>query len=132
MPEHLTENQIEYYGQQKLSAEELLPMSDHLGACAECRGQVEKALGGDAAFFALHSEMFGPAAKAVSSPEIWMHPGMDQIAEYVDGITSDDELQVVNDHLTRCGQCVLVVNDLRAFKNQVAPRLNREYHPGSG
>jgi Putative zinc-finger len=131
LPEHLTENQIEYYGQQKLSAEELLPVSDHLGVCAECRGQVEKALGGDAAFFALHSEVFGPAAKAVSSPEMWMHPSIDQISEYVDEMMADEQLQLVKDHLTSCERCVLVVNDLRAFKNQVGPRLNREYRPGS-
>jgi len=131
LPEHLTENQIEYYGQQKLSAEELLPVSDHLGTCAECRGQIEKALGGDAAFLALQSEVFGPATAAVSSPEIWSHPSIDQISEYVDGMTTDEELQVVKDHLTSCERCALMVNDLRAFKNQVAPRLNREYHPGS-
>jgi hypothetical protein len=38
---------------------------------------------------------------------------------------------MIEDHLTCCGQCVLAVNDLRAFKNQVAPRLQREYRPAS-
>ena len=56
---------------------------------------------------------------------------MDQIAEYVDGKATDEELQLLKDHLTICDRCRLVVNDLRAFRNQVAPRLNRQYHPGS-
>jgi hypothetical protein len=126
---HLTQNQIEDYGRQKLSAAELLSVSDHLGVCEPCRGQIEKALGGDAAFFALHSEVLDLPAGVLSSPGVWTHPTVEQIAEYVDGMPAGEELQVVKDHLTLCEQCALAVNDVRAFKNQVAPKLNREYHP---
>jgi len=125
---HLTENQIEDYGRQRLSAAELLSVSDHLGLCESCRGQVEGKEEGDAAFFALRSEVFGPPAGTIGSPEL-AHPTAAQIAEYIDGMPPGEELQVVEDHLTCCEHCALAVNDLRAFKNQVAPRLNREYHP---
>ena len=128
---HLTENQIEDYGRQRLSAAELLSVSDHLGVCESCRGQVERALGGDAAFLALRSEVFDPPAGIASSTGVWTHPTVEQIAEYVDGMPTGEEMQVVKDHLTSCEQCALAVNDLRAFKNQVAPTLNREYHPES-
>lgn len=131
MFEHLTQNQIENYGRQKLSAAELLSVSDHLGACEACRGQVERALGGDASFFALRSEVFGAASEILFSTAVRTHPTVEQIAEFVDGMPAGEELQVVKDHLTSCEQCVLAVNDLRAFKNQVAPGLNREYHPAS-
>jgi len=129
--EHLTQNQIEDYGRQKLSAAELLSVSDHLGACEACRGQVERALGGDASFFALRSEVFGAESEILFSTAVRTHPTVEQIAEFVDGMPAGEELQIVKDHLTSCEQCVLTVNDLRAFKNQVAPGLNREYHPAS-
>lgn len=128
---HLNENQIEDYGRQRLSAAELLSVSDHLVVCEPCRGQVERALGGDAAFFAMRSEVLDPPAGVVSSPEVWTHPTVEQMADYVDGMPTGEDLQVVKDHLVICEQCVLAVNDLRVFKNEVAPNLNREYHPES-
>lgn len=131
MFEHLTQNQIEDYGRQKLSAAELLSVSDHLGACEACRGQVERALGSEAAFFSLRSEVFGAESEILFSTAMRTHPTVEQIAEYVDGMPAGEELQVVKDHLTSCEQCALAVNDLRAFKNQVAPSLNREYRPSS-
>ncbi|MCM3901452.1 MAG: zf-HC2 domain-containing protein [Pyrinomonadaceae bacterium] len=126
---HLTENQIEDYGRRSLSATELLSVADHLGVCESCRRQVERALSGDAAFLALRFEVFDPPAGIASSARVWTHPTVEQIAEYVDGMPTGEELQVVQDHLTICEQCALAVTDLRAFKSQVAPRLNREYHP---
>ena len=126
MVEHLNENQIINYGRQELSAAELLIVSDHLGTCEACRRQVETALNGDAAFFALRSEVFGPTVEIAALT----HPPFEQIAEYVEGMPAGEERQVVKDHLISCEQCTVAVNDLRAFRNQVAPNLNREYHPG--
>lgn len=130
MLEHLTQNQIEDYGRQKLSAAELLSVSDHLGACEACRAQVEGALSGDAAFFALRSEMFDEASDDLSATLLWTHPTVEQIADYVDGMPTGEEREVFQDHLNSCEQCALAVNDLRAFRNQVAGKLNHEYHPG--
>jgi anti-sigma factor RsiW len=122
---HLTESQIEDYGRRSLSAAELLSVSDHLSTCEQCRGRVEKALDSDAAFFAMRAEVFETPAP----DEVPIHLTVDQIAEFVDGMSSGGELQAINDHLTRCAQCDLAVMDLRAFKNQVAPSLDREHHP---
>ena len=123
--DHLTKNQIELYGEQKLSPKELLSVSDHLGECESCRNQVERAVVGDASFFTLHSEVLGAAAAAAT------HPSVDQIADYVDEIPAGEESQMVRDHLTICEQCAIAVNDLRTFKSQVAPTLKREYRPES-
>ena len=38
---------------------------------------------------------------------------------------------MVADHLTGCEQCALAVDDLHAFRDQIAPSLDREYHPAS-
>ncbi len=126
LAEHLNESQIINYSRQKLSAAELLIVSDHLGTCEACRRQVENALNGEGAFFALHSEVFGPTVE-IAPPT---HPPFEQIAEYVDGMAAGEERQAVKDHLISCEQCTLAVNDLRAFRNQVAPNLGRQYDPG--
>jgi anti-sigma factor RsiW len=128
---HLTQDQTEDYCRRKLSAEELLSVSDHLGLCDACRQQVERTLNSDAMFLALQSELF---AEEPETPPLGLqrtHVTSQEIAEYVDGILRSEELQWVKDHLTSCEQCGLAVDELRAFKDQVAPELNREYHPAS-
>lgn len=54
---------------------------------------------------------------------------MEQVAAYVERSVSGEELQVFSDHLTHCEQCVSAVDDLREFRNEIAPSLDREYRP---
>jgi anti-sigma factor RsiW len=130
LAEHLTQKQVDDYCRHKLSAAEILSVSDHLAGCEACRREVERALNSSAAFFALRSELFDDAvAGNLSSPEGTWHPTLQEITEYVDGVSASEDLQAIKDHLTRCDQCVLAVNDLRAFRDQVAPELKRKYHP---
>ncbi|MEN3328203.1 MAG: hypothetical protein V7638_3010 [Acidobacteriota bacterium] len=119
--EHLTQNQIENYSQNRLRGAELLAVSDHLGECEGCTGRIEAALDFDAAFFAVHDEVF--------AEESGVHLTSEQTAEYVDRNLVGDELQFVTDHLSSCEQCAFAVEDLRAFRNQIAPSLDREYGP---
>ena len=119
--EHLTQKQIEDYSQRRLGAAELLSLGDHVADCETCRVRVETGMNGDSAFFALHGETFGD--------ELSQHLTADQTAEYVDKNLSGESLQMVNDHLTGCEQCLLAVEDLRAFRNEIAPSLDREYQP---
>jgi anti-sigma factor RsiW len=127
--EHLTQNQVDDYCRQRLRRADLLPVSDHLDECEACRRRIEIAMNGDAAFLTLRSEVFGEAAE-ISSPNFaFAHPTSEQTNGYVDEILSGEELQIVTDHLTHCEQCTLAIDDLRAFRNQIAPSLEREYHP---
>lgn len=119
--EHLTQKQIEDYSQHRLSATELLTVGDHVAACEGCRLQVEAGMNGNAAFFALHGDTFGEALSE--------HLTAEQTAEYVDKNLSGESLQMVTDHLAGCEQCVFAVEDLRAFRNEIAPSLDREYEP---
>lgn len=121
--EHLTQKQVEDYSRNNLTATELLAVSDHLDECDLCRRQVEAGLNGDGAFFALHDETFGE--DGLSSA----HLTVEQTGEYVDKNLSGEALQVVTDHLGSCEQCALAVEDLRAFRNEIAPALDREYRP---
>ena len=131
MVEHLTYKQVDDYCRQQLEVAELLTVSDHLGECEACRWQVECAMDGDAAFFALRSEIFGDAAYLSSPHTGHAHLTEEQMAGYVDRNLSGEELQTVADHLTGCEQCAVAVDDLAAFKDQIAPSLEREYHPAT-
>lgn len=122
--EHLTQKQIEDYSQQRLGAAELLAVGDHVADCEVCRLRVETGMNGDAAFFALHGETF--------VEELSAHLTAEQTTEYVDKNLSGETLQTVTDHLAGCDQCALAVEDLRAFRNQLAPSLDREYQPTPG
>ena len=119
--DHLTQKQIEDYSQHRLGAAELLSLGDHVADCDACRQRVEAGMNGDAAFFALHGETFGE--------ELSQHLTADQTAEYVDKSFSGELLQVVTDHLAGCEQCSLAVEDLRWFRNEIAPSLDRSYEP---
>ena len=119
--EHLSQKQIEDYSQNRLRSAELLAASHHLGECKACQARVEAALDVDAVFFAVREEAFAGDAGA--------HLTSEQTAEYVDKDLTGDELQFVTDHLSSCEQCAFAVDDLRAFRNQIAPSLDREYGP---
>jgi len=127
---HLTQKQIEDYCKHELPAAEVLSVTDHLGACEVCRAQIEAVGNGDAAFFELRSQVFEYAIE--NGAELTSaHLTMDQTAAYVDRHLAGEELRVVDDHLTHCDECVLAVNDLRGFRNEIAPSLDREYQPES-
>ena len=129
MGQHLTQKQVEDYCRQQLGVADLLSVSDHLGECAACRQQIEYALNGDAIYFALRSEVFGEGADSSSSHLVRAHLTAEQTARYVESNLSGDELQMVADHLTHCESCALAVDDLQTFREQMAPDLEREYHP---
>ncbi|HEU4433816.1 MAG TPA: zf-HC2 domain-containing protein [Pyrinomonadaceae bacterium] len=126
---HLTQKQIEDYCKHELTAAEVLSVTDHLGACEVCRTQIEAVGNGDAAFFELRSQVFEDAMENESELTS-THLTMDKAAAYVDRHLTGEELRTIDDHLAHCHDCVLAVNDLRAFRNEIAPSLDREYQPG--
>ena len=123
--EHLTQKQVEDYSSHQLSAAELLAVSDHLGECEVCRVRVEGALSSDVDFLALHQEAFSENGAGSA------HLTAEQTAEYVDQNLAGETLQFANDHLSSCEQCALAVADLRTFRNEIAPSVNRQYGPTS-
>ena len=121
--EHLTEKQVEDYSLHQLGAAELLAVGDHLGECEVCRGRVEGAVSDDAGFLALHEEAF--SENGFDSA----HLTAQQTADYVDQNLAGEALQMVDDHLSGCEQCAVGVADLRAFRDEIAPSLDRRYGP---
>jgi hypothetical protein len=120
--EHLTQKLVEDYCRRRLPAAELLEVTDHLGGCSICRRRIESAGNGEAAYFELRSQVFEEAPETV-------HLTMEQAAAYADRSLAGEESYAVKDHLTHCEQCELAVEDLREFRNEIAPSLDREYRP---
>ena len=118
--EHLTQKLVEDYSQHQLSTAELLSVTDHLGECEACQRRINA---GDAAFLALREGILGEAPSA--------HLTQEQTADHVDRNLAGESLQVVADHLSSCEQCAFAVEDLRAFRNEIAPSLDHEYRPAT-
>ncbi|MBO0724246.1 MAG: zf-HC2 domain-containing protein [Blastocatellia bacterium] len=120
MTEHLSSAQVVNYRLRKLAPAELLGMDDHLAECAECRRLIESTLNNDA--IGLYAAL---AAEAAAGP----HLTFDQTAAYVDGLLTGEERRMIEDHLASCARCAPLTDDLRAFRNEIAPDLGREYRP---
>ncbi|MET0626160.1 MAG: hypothetical protein ABW250_24715, partial [Pyrinomonadaceae bacterium] len=106
-------------------------MSDHIGECEVCRRQVEVATDGDATFYAVRSELFGAAAEGSATHASRAHLTAEESADYVDGTLSGERLRTASDHLSSCDHCAISIEDLRAFRDEVAPSLEREYRPAA-
>jgi len=118
--EHLSPAQVVNFQRQKIAPAELLSVDDHLAECAECRRLIESALNNEA--IGLYADLTAEAAVAP-------HLTFDQSAAYVDGLLTGKERRMIEDHLTSCARCAPLTDDLRAFRNEIAPELDREYHP---
>lgn len=106
-------------------------MSEHIGECEACRRGVEVAADGDAALYAVRSELFGEPSEGSATQAARAHLTAEETADYVDGTLSGERLQTASDHLSSCEHCVMSVEDLRAFRDEVAPSLEREYRPAA-
>ena len=129
MVAHLNPEQVEAYCRRRLPAAELLSVSEHLGGCEACRRLVARGADDDAAFSALHSALFAGGDDDLSPPAPGAHLTPEEMALYVDHDLSGESLQAASAHLFACEECALSVDDLRAFREQVAPSLGRELRP---
>ena len=128
MSDHLTQTQIEDYGRRPLPSAEWMFVSDHLAVCEACRLQVEEVVDNEASYLSLKSEVFDEA-EARSTVAEEAHLTFEQLAGFVDETIANEKLEVVKKHLAWCGECETAVDDLRAFKEQVAPELERAGRP---
>jgi hypothetical protein len=118
--EHFTSAQIANWRRRNLAPAELLTADDHLAGCVECRRLVESALDNDA---------MGLYAGLAEGAAVGQHLSFDQSAAYVDGLLTGAERRMIEDHLASCARCAPLATDLRAFRNEIAKDLEREYRP---
>jgi putative zinc finger protein len=72
----------------------------------------------------------GLYADLAEGTDVGQHLSFDQSAAYVDGLLTGAERRMIEDHLASCARCAPLAIDLRAFRNEIAPGLEREYRPG--
>jgi putative zinc finger protein len=118
--EHLSSAQVLNYHRLELAPAELLGADDHLAECLECRRLVESALVNDAI------GLYTILAEGVT---VAPHLNFDQSASHVDGLSTGEERRMIEDHLASCARCATLTADLRDFRNEIAPHLDREYLP---
>jgi predicted anti-sigma-YlaC factor YlaD len=118
--EHLSSAQVVNYHRRKLTPAELLGVDDHLAECRECRRVIGSAPGNDA--IGLYADLAEGAA-------VGSHLSFDQSAAYVDGLLTGEDRRMVEDHIASCARCAPLIADLRDFRNEIAPELDREYRP---
>jgi anti-sigma factor RsiW len=121
--EHLNKKQLQDYLSQQLGVAELLTVSEHLDGCEACRQRVQAEMNGDLPFLSMHAELANEPG--VSNG----HLNEAQTADYVDKNLGAEEQQFATDHLSTCELCQLAVADLRAFRNEIAPSIDNDYHP---
>jgi putative zinc finger protein len=126
LSDHLTNTQIEGYGRCQLPAGEALSVSDHLVGCEMCRQRLESGADDDSEYIALRAELLDLAEGFTSLRE---HLTVEQLTWFVDGTLTGEELQLVEDHLTCCEECNLMVKDLQAFKDQMTFGFGRSHQP---
>jgi hypothetical protein len=109
--------------------QELISVSDHIGACSLCRRLAERSLNVDEKIHALKSEVLREAAETQDSTIGEEHLTLEQMASCVDGNLKSKELRALQNHLIGCAECELIVDDLFSFKAQVVSELGHEYQP---
>ena len=116
---HLTETQLIDFAAQRLAAEDLSALTQHLADCAACRQRA--ALQQTTLYPALHN--------AVLAEEKPVHLTFEQLANFVDGRLAGETQPFARDHLAQCQPCGAAADDLRAFSQQVADELAVELKP---
>jgi len=126
--DHLTQDQVNDYCQQRLQPAELLSVSDHLQQCQICPRRIEVAFEDESRFFAVRSAIFGDLPDH-ELPDIDSADLTAVQTDFVDGKLGVEEHGMVADHLSHCLQCSMAVADLQAFKDQISSSLERKYRP---
>ncbi|HEX8747172.1 MAG TPA: zf-HC2 domain-containing protein [Pyrinomonadaceae bacterium] len=110
MSEHFSTRQVELYLERRLTPSELLAADDHLAACGACREKLVRARKPEALVASVRASLNAEAGKGAK------HLDYEQLAAYVDDEVDDVEREIVDSHLSFCGQCGEEMRDLFAFK----------------
>jgi hypothetical protein len=112
----LTEQQCQDYAARRLAAADLLPLDDHLAACAECGEKLSVVL----------QARTGGALAVNSTP--WeltaigedFHLSFAQMSDWVDNRLDEVDREIITSHLEFCRSCQAEIEDLHAFRQSLA------------
>jgi hypothetical protein len=117
--DHLPSDLLDRYRSRKLTPAELLATHGHLALCEACRARLRSVERPDAAFSDLRAQLDADDAEA-------LHLRYEDMELHVDGSLGDVAREIVDSHLAICARCHSDVEDLRAFKSEMAARPDGE------
>lgn len=103
---HVSDAEIDLFRRRQLPATALVPFSDHLAGCAECRARVSATVDPTAAAAALNAQL--GLADDPHVPESDIHA-------YVDGGGDPERRAWIASHIAECPACAQEVRDLAEF-----------------
>jgi hypothetical protein len=106
MSDHLDTSRIDRYRRRAMAPEELLAADDHLAACTACRERAGETEEWGAAWDNLLAEL---SEHSDAKPE---HLSYEHLAAYVDGTLDEVGRELVESHISICGQCASEVHDV--------------------
>jgi hypothetical protein len=111
---HPSVAQLEAYRQKRLSAADLLAVDDHLAVCGACRDRITHPHILQPSVMSFQNDLEAPARQP---PE---HLPYELLEALVDRTASDNEQEIADAHLEACHACSCELEELRAFKTQIA------------
>jgi len=103
MSMHVTSQRLQQLRRRELTPEEIVEVTRHLAACAECAAAARREID-------LGRAAAGLADAALADE----HPDVErEIFPYADGTLDADGRSAIEDHLATCATCAEVVDDLR-------------------
>jgi predicted anti-sigma-YlaC factor YlaD len=114
MNTHVTIEQLERYRDKNLTAEELIPVDEHLSVCQLCHQRFRD-------IFINHDNMFPMQVDLdTTDSEDDEHLEFDEhIVNYVENTLDDVDREIVKSHLEYCVTCTAEVNSLINFREQL-------------
>ncbi len=107
MSEHVTRNDLEDLGANRLGRDEVIRIDDHLASCDTCRAW---------SLAALEREVVQRFDQAVSLTD---HLSYAQLEGYVDGRLAAAERSSVLDHIESCDDCSYELRDLSSLRDSM-------------
>jgi hypothetical protein len=121
--EHISEEALKNYKENRLSPADLLQVCDHLESCPGCRDQLAGINPLNHLFTSLASE-FNPD---IDDPTPHLLP--EEIIAYVDSELDEVDREIADSHLMSCALCRTDIQDLHAFKSSLPVQSAKSGQP---
>src|SRR5438132_1652122 len=125
MVDHPSAAQLDAYRLKQLSAADILAVDNHLEICGRCRERLTRPYLNEALVVSFQNDL---EAAARQTPE---HLTYEVLEALVDRTASDNEREIADAHLEDCHACSCELEDLRAFKAEIAAWPAQDSAPAS-
>jgi|SRR5579884_2655397 len=114
MSEHLSKEQIVRYRDRQIPAGELLKVDSHLSGCRDCREEISRSYGVEAAL------THRPSVRKKTTDE---HLSYGQLEAYIDGSMAVADSISLRNHTQSCPSCAEDLHDLESLRDELERSL---------